>query len=87
MDILEQYLDRSREIIGDRTPEQEKYDREVIRWLAKGKPIRKSIAKANERFPSAALSVTDDTLADVQAHYDYLAEHEKIMRKLKMIRK
>ena len=86
MDILKQYLERSAEIIGQRTPEEEKYDREVVRWLRKGKAIREAIAKANEKFPSEALQVDSDSLADVQAHYEYLAEHEQIMQKLNRLK-
>ena len=86
MDILKQYLERSAEIIGPRTPEEEKYDREVVRWLRKGKPIKEAIAKANEKFRSEALQVEDDSLADVQSHYEYLAEHEQIMQKLNRLK-
>jgi len=38
-----------------------------------------------ENFPSESLVLTEETLSDVQAHYEYLAEHEEIMQKLKMI--
>lgn len=48
MNILKQYTERANEIIGERTPDEEKYDREVIRWMRKGKSINKAIAKANE---------------------------------------
>ena len=82
MGILNQHLDRAKEIIGDRTPEEEKYDREIVRWLEKGKSIAKAIAKANEKFPKEALQVDNAMLGDVQAHYEYLREHEKIMRLL-----
>lgn len=87
MDILEQYTERANEIIGERTPDEEKYDREVIRWMRRGKSITKAIAKANEKYPVEALQVNDDTLADVQAHYEYLAEHEAIMEKLDALKK
>jgi hypothetical protein len=83
MDILKQYLERSAEIVGERTPEEEKYDREVIRWMKKGKPIKKAIAKANLKVPGEALQVADDNLTDIQSHYEYIREHEEIMRKLK----
>ena len=82
MDFLKQYLDRANEIIGERTPEEEKYDREVIRWLRKGKSITKAIAKTNEKYPAEALQVDDDDLADVKAHYEYLADHDAINEKL-----
>jgi hypothetical protein len=86
MNSLKQYIARANEIIGERTPEEQKYDCEVIRWMRKGKSINKAIAKANEKYPSEALQVDDDTLADVQAHYEYLAEHEAIMEKLNALK-
>ena len=43
MDFIEQYLARANEIIGDRTKEEERYDKEVLRWLRKGKGIKKAI--------------------------------------------
>jgi hypothetical protein len=73
--------------VGERTPDEEKYDREVIRWLRRGKNINKAIAKANQKYPKEALQVNDDNLADVEAHYEYLAEHEAIMEKLDALKK
>ena len=87
MNVLKQYIARADEIIGDRTPDEQKYDREVIRWMRRGKSISKAIAKANEKYPAEALQVNNDNLADVQAHYEYLAEHEAIMEKLDALKK
>lgn len=87
MDILKQYIERANEIIGERTPDEEKYDREVIRWIRRGKSISKAVAKANEKYPSEALQVSSDNLADVQAHYEYLADHEAINEKLDALKK
>tara|TARA_R110002167_G_scaffold195709_3_gene398471 strand:+ start:23 stop:277 length:255 start_codon:yes stop_codon:yes gene_type:complete len=83
MDPLKQYLERATEIIGERTPGEERYDREVVRWLEKGKPIKKAITKANGKFPKEALEIDDAVLGDVQARYEYLLEHERIMSRLK----
>jgi len=82
MDFLEQYFDRANEIIGERTKEEERYDKEVLRWLRKGKGINKAINKANQKYPKEALEVDDDTIDDVAAHYDYLLEHDNIIRKI-----
>ena len=87
VNVLKQYIDRAEEIVGERTPDDEKYDREVIRWLRRGKNINKAIAKANQKYPKEALQVNDDNLADVEAHYEYLAEHEAIMEKLDALKK
>ena len=82
MDILEQYLQRSQGIIGNRTKDEERYDKEVLRWLRKGKSIRKAINKANKKYPKEALSVDESNLNDVASHYDYLLEHENIIREI-----
>jgi len=87
VDILKQYTERANEIIGERTPDEQKYDREVIRWIRRGKSITKAIAKANEKYPAEALQVNDDTVADVQAHYEYLADHEALSEKLGALKK
>ena len=82
MNFFQQYLDRSKEIIGDRSPAEERYDKEVIRWMRKGKTIEKAITKANKKFPSEALQLTDETLPDVEGHYEYLEQYDAINRKM-----
>jgi len=82
VDTLRQYLERAADIIGERTADEEKYDREVLRWLEKGKPIKKALAKANEKYPTEALRVEETELGEVQAHYEYLLNHERMMRKV-----
>lgn len=73
-------MQRSQGIIGNRTKDEERYDKEVLRWLRKGKSIRKAINKANKKYPKEALSVDESNLNDVASHYDYLLEHENIIR-------
>jgi hypothetical protein len=80
---LVQYLARAHEIIGDRTADEERYDREVLRWLTKGKQIKKALAKANAKFPKEALQVDEAALPDVEARFQYLLDHEKILLRLK----
>ena len=75
-------MQRSRELIGNRTKDEERYDKEVLRWLRKGKSIRKAINKANKKYPKEALSVDESNLNDVASHYDYLLEHENIIREI-----
>jgi len=75
-------LQRSQGIIGNRTKDEERYDKEVLRWLRKGKSIRKAINKANKKYPKEALSVDESNLNDVASHYDYLLEHENIIREI-----
>lgn len=80
MDSLDGYMRRAKDIIGERSPAEVKYDNEVLRWLKKGKSIKKAIERANQKVPSTALEVTDDQLPDVQSHYEYLAKHERLLR-------
>ena len=82
MDFFEQYLNRANEIVGGRTKEEERYDKEVLRWLRKGKGIKKAINKASQKYPKEALEVDDDNINDVAAHYDYLLEHDNIIQKI-----
>ncbi|MBN1310023.1 MAG: hypothetical protein JXB30_01300 [Anaerolineae bacterium] len=85
MNFLDQYLRRSREIIGDRTDAEESYDNEVVKWLRKGKSIRAAIEKANKRYPAEALKVDETMVGDVAAHYDYLMQHMDIVEKVSQI--
>jgi hypothetical protein len=55
--------------------------------VRRGNSISKAIGKANQKYPTEALQVNNDNLADVQAHYEYLAEHEAIMEKLDVLKK
>jgi hypothetical protein len=38
-------------------------------------------------YPAEALEVNNDTLADVQAHYEYLADHDAIAERLDALKK
>jgi hypothetical protein len=82
MNFLDQYLQRSQEIIGDRSPAEKRYDNEVLRWLRKGKNIRKAIEKANKKYPEEALEIDDTNSDDVADHYDYIMQHQEIMNKI-----
>ena len=81
-DFIKGYLDRSDEIIGDRTPEEIAYDNEVIKQLRKGRDIKKALKMAARKYPSEALQWNEETIGDIAAHYEYLMEHEEITRKL-----
>ena len=82
MGLIDQYLRRSQEIIGQRTQAEEQYDNEVIKWLNKGVNIRKAIKKANKKYPDEALKVDATNVDDIAAHYEYLRQHMEIMRKI-----
>jgi hypothetical protein len=82
MDFIEQYLSRSQEIIGNRSRAERRYDNEVIRWLRKGREIKKAIKKANKKYPNEALKLDGSEINDVASYYDYLLEHENIIHKI-----
>jgi hypothetical protein len=82
MDFIEQYLSRSQEIIGNRSRAERRYDNEVIRWLHKGREIKKAIKKANKKYPNEALKLDGSEINDVASYYDYLLEHENIIHKI-----
>ena len=80
IDIRKQYELRAKEIIGDRSKAEEQYDDEVLRGLRSGSNIRDAIARANAKYPAEALAVDVSSEQDVASHYEFLLEHEKIMK-------
>jgi len=56
-------------------------------WLLRGKSITKAIEKANGKYPTEALHVNNDNLANVQAHHEDLADHEAINEKLNALKR
>ena len=83
MDIIDQYLSRSKEIIGERSENEIRYDNEVLKWMRKGKKFKNAILKANKKYPKEALKVDRSNMIDVAEHYSYLLEHENIVKNLK----
>ena len=79
---IDAYLERAREIIGERSPDEIEYDDAVVRNLSAGMTIRKAIAAANRVHPKEALRPEADHWDDLAARYEYLREHKVILRKL-----
>ena len=80
--MIEQYLERANEIIGERSKEEEKYDNEVVKWLRKQGNIRKALNKANQKYPNQALKYDDSNIDDLASHYEYLMQHMNMVKKL-----
>ena len=78
------YLQRAREIIGERTPGEIEYDNAVVANLSGGMSIKKAIAAANRQFPEEALRPEPEHWIDLAARYEYIREHKVILRKLGM---
>ncbi len=83
MDLIDQYLSQSKEIIGERSENEIRYDNEVLKWMRKGKKVKNAILKANKKYPKEALKVDRSNMNDVAEHYSYLLEHENIVKNLK----
>ena len=82
MNLIDQYLRRSQDLIGERAPDQERYDNEVIKWLMKYGKIRKAINKANKKYPNEALKYDDSNINELASHYEYLAQHMEIVERI-----
>ena len=81
-EFIKGYLDRSQEIIGERTPGEVAHDNEVIKQLRKGRNIKKALKMAAQKYPAEALHWDEGTIGDIDAYYDYLMEHEEITKRL-----
>ncbi len=80
--MIEAYLKRAEQIIGKRTPAEIAHDDEVVAGLETGLPIEAALANAAQKHPAERLSWDAGNINDIAAHYDYLKEHEHILRKL-----
>jgi len=86
MKIFEPYLERANEIIGDRTKDEELYDNEVVKCLKKYGKIRKALNQANKKYPNEALQYDDTNIADLQSRYEYMVEHDAILKRLEPLK-
>jgi hypothetical protein len=78
--LMQMYLRRAEEIIGERTPAEIAHDDEVVTGLEMGLPIEAALANAAQKHPSEALQWNADSIGDIAAHYDYVKEHARIMK-------
>ena len=78
------YLERAREIIGDRSRSEIDYDNAVIAHLSKGMDIKRAIQAANREHPAEALQPGHADWADLAARYEYMTQHTAILKRLRM---
>jgi len=76
------YLERAREIIGDRSQAEIDYDNAVVAHLSSGMDIKSAIAAANRKYPDEALRPGAGDWADLEARYGYLRDHKGILKRL-----
>ena len=78
------YLERARDIIGERSQAEVEYDNSVVANLSRGLDIKRAIQTANQEHPAEALKPRPNQWPDIAARYDYIKEHKAIMAKLGM---
>lgn len=78
------YLQRAREIIGDRSQAEIDYDNSVVAHLSAGMDIKSAIRAANQEYPEEALTPGADQWSDLAARYNYIMEHRAILKRLGM---
>ena len=78
------YLQRAREIIGDRSQAEIDYDDSVVAHLSSGMDIRGAIRAANREHPDEAMKPGADHWSDLASRYEYIREHKRILERLGM---
>jgi hypothetical protein len=81
--MLAMYKAAAQAAIGERTSDEIAYDKAVIDGINRGLSTEDAIAHAGVMYPEEALQITDDNRADILARFDFLKEHEKLMRMLR----
>lgn len=84
-ELIEFYEDFSAEFeeeLRQRTPEEAAYDMVILQELYDGESIETALEIAAEVYPGEALEYTDDQLEDIEAHYEFLLNHEIIKGKI-----
>ncbi len=77
------YLNSSSDVaqtLQERSPGEVAFDDEVVRCLRQGMEIRAALTAASAKFPDEGLQWTEETLPHIAAHYEYLLNHEDIVR-------
>jgi hypothetical protein len=70
--------------LEERTVDEVAYDNIIIEELRKGRSIKKALKTAAEKYPNEALQYDDETIGDIESHYDYLLNHEAIKNRIKI---
>ena len=79
---IKAYLERAREIIGDRSQAEIDYDNAVVAHLSSGMDIRSAIAAVNRKYPDEALTPGVGDWTDMEARYQFIREHKSILNRL-----
>jgi hypothetical protein len=79
---IKAYLERAREIIGERSQAEIDYDNAVVAHLSRGMDIKSAIAAANLKYPDEALRPGAGDWTDMEARYQYIRDHKTILKRL-----
>ena len=82
--LINAYLQRAREILGERTDTEIEYDNAVVAHLEKGMDIKSAVYAANRKHPEEALKPGPGHWEDLLARYNYILEHKVILKQLGM---
>ena len=88
-DIIELYDDMSGDFddeLKQRTAQEIAYDNAILAELRKGGSIKQALKIAGEQHPEEALQYDDNTIHDIQAHYEYQLNHERIKARAKQLK-
>ena len=80
--LMTMYMRQAEQVIGKRTPAEIAHDDDVVAGLEIGFPIEAALKNAAQKHPSEALSWDASCISDIAAHFDYLKEHARIMKKV-----
>ena len=84
-DFYNQMSSEFQETLEERSPDEIAHDRIVLKELKKGRALKKALKLAGKKYPNEALQYTEDTIGDIESHYDYLLNHENIKAKIKQV--
>jgi hypothetical protein len=79
---IKAYLERARQIIGDRSQAEIDYDNAVVAHLSSGMDIKSAVAAANRQYPDEALTPGPGDWVDMEARYQYIRDHKRILTRL-----
>jgi hypothetical protein len=82
IEFYTQFSSEFEEELQQRTPDEIAYDNSILKELKKGRSIKRALKIAAREYPDEALQYTDENLDDIQAHYEFLLNHELIKHKI-----
>ncbi len=82
IEFYHQFSSEFEEELKQRTSDEVAYDNAVIKEPKKGETMKNALDIAAQSYPDEALQYTDENIDDIQAHYEFLLNHELIKSKI-----